>query len=175
VSSVRIESMHVAYNFRSPTSTTFNLPGHIEGESIALGKYMIERQAQWPFTTRGKQGESWKPPEDWECTPDKGQSPASAICNFQTQQNCSVVEVTHLQKSILRMEAAGPKIVLERLKEEWTQVADASVYGELKLEKQLWMLTALRNLRKTRSTNFISPNHDVTKILSLYENQGIST
>lgn len=43
------------------------------------------------------------------------------------------------------MEAASKKIMLERLREEWTEVADASVYRELELEKQMWMLTALRS------------------------------
>lgn len=60
-------------------------------------------------------------------------------------------EVLHLQRSVRRMEAASKKIMLERLREEWTEVADASVYRELELEKQMWMLTALRSFDGRRS------------------------
>jgi hypothetical protein len=72
------------------------------------------------------------------------------------------------------MEAASPKIILERLKEEWVEIADASVYRELELEKQLWMLSAMRGLKKksgmTQETKVLPPG--ITKILSLYENHG---
>jgi hypothetical protein len=71
------------------------------------------------------------------------------------------------------MEAASPKIILERLKEEWVEVADASVYRELELEKQLWMLSALRGLKKSGMTQETKvPPSGITKILSLYENHG---
>ena len=79
------------------------------------------------------------------------------------------------------MDAASVKIVLERLKEEWNEVADASVYRELELEKQLWMLTALQHLKKKSSVDLASTGHGLmegvsdsasTKLLSLYENHG---
>lgn len=75
------------------------------------------------------------------------------------------------------MEAASPKIVLERLKEEWVHVADASVYRELELEKQLWMLMALRSLKRKNSLEEIlrAQASEPTKILSLYENHGMPT
>jgi hypothetical protein len=73
------------------------------------------------------------------------------------------------------MEAASPKIILERLKEEWIEVPDASVYRELELEKQLWMLSSLRSLKKSSmipDVKINAPASDITKILSLYENHG---
>lgn len=77
------------------------------------------------------------------------------------------------------MEAASNKIILERLKEEWMEVADASVYRELELEKQLWMLTALRAIERStmrRSPPEVSRTPDGVskfgKMLSLYENHG---
>jgi hypothetical protein len=77
------------------------------------------------------------------------------------------------------MEAASPKIILERLKEEWIEIADASVYRELELEKQLWMLSALQGLKKTLSlipdVNTNPPTSGIMKILSLYENHGKGT
>ena len=42
------------------------------------------------------------------------------------------------------MESAGPKIILERLKEEWNDPVDEEADEELQLEKQLWVLTALQ-------------------------------
>jgi hypothetical protein len=63
----------------------------------------------------------------------------------------SSIEILHLQRSIRRMEAASKKIMLERLREEWTEIADASVYRELELEKQMWMLTALRSFDGRRN------------------------
>ncbi|KAH8595901.1 hypothetical protein B0O99DRAFT_511189 [Bisporella sp. PMI_857] len=73
------------------------------------------------------------------------------------------------------MEAAGFKIMLERLKEEWQEVADPSVYRELELEKQLWMLCAVRSLNKQMKTGrtsmpFLENPLGSTKVLSLYEN-----
>jgi hypothetical protein len=76
------------------------------------------------------------------------------------------------------MRAASPKIVLERLKEEWDGIADASVYRELELEKQLWMLSALRSLNKDQEGEIESPVPPAgiagSKALSLYENHGMS-
>lgn len=76
------------------------------------------------------------------------------------------------------MEAASSKIILERLKEEWIEVVDASIYRELELEKQRWMLFALRDLKTTRLSGCedsrriqVSPT-GTTKVLSLYENHG---
>jgi hypothetical protein len=73
------------------------------------------------------------------------------------------------------MDAASPKIVLERLREEWDGIADASVYRELELEKQLWMLSTLRSLSKNQDADAQStlvPSTPGTKVLSLYENHG---
>lgn len=72
------------------------------------------------------------------------------------------------------MESASPKIILERLKEEWLEVADASVYRELELEKQLWMLTALRGLKKRGNEDMEGSMSSRLKLLSLYENHGMS-
>ena len=73
------------------------------------------------------------------------------------------------------MDAASPKIILERLKEEWIGVADASIYRELELERQLWMLAALRTLHADDipvPDGVCSPAVVTRKILSLYENKG---
>lgn len=82
------------------------------------------------------------------------------------------------------MEAASPKIMLERLKEEWTTVEDATIYKEMEFEKQLWMLTALKWLTMKANTaaggetpdkplTYIPGPFVRTKVLSLYESKGI--
>jgi len=78
------------------------------------------------------------------------------------------------------MEAASTKIILERLREEWLDVPDASVYRELELEKQLWMLSALKSLNKQKdlqkiSTLSLEKSQKPVKVLSLYENHGMLT
>lgn len=43
------------------------------------------------------------------------------------------------------MEGAGPKIILDRLREEWSEsTLDDGLKEELALEKHLWALTALQ-------------------------------
>jgi hypothetical protein len=72
------------------------------------------------------------------------------------------------------MEAASDKIILERLKEEWIEVADAAVYRELEFEKQLWMISALRGFTK-QSSKVLEGDMAPSKILSLFENHGKSS
>lgn len=85
-----------------------------------------------------------------------------------------VHEISYAQRNIRKMEAANSKIILERLKEDWVQVADASMYRELELEKQLWMLAALRSLKTSSDVSIgqttLQPGG--AKSLSLYENHG---
>ncbi|EKD20854.1 uncharacterized protein L3040_000958 [Drepanopeziza brunnea f. sp. 'multigermtubi'] len=136
-----------------------------------------------PFLKKNKPSYTWKPPESWvsnEATPTSSptRSFSAPLRPIQERRHrAPPTEVANIRKSIRRMEAASPKIVLERLKEEWTQVADASVYRELELEKQLWMLTALRSLKRKNSLQEImeAQASEPTKILSLYENHASSS
>lgn len=140
------------------------------------------RTAGRPIILRGRQ-DSWKPPEVWRCPSEEAQVAKPTIRLVSTpkpveiprqKSKSPVVEVTHLQRSIRRMEAASSKIILERLKEEWIEVADASVYRELELEKQLWMLSALKSLKRSSgvSMEVKGLTTGAFKALSLYENHG---
>jgi len=142
---------------------------------------------------RSQQVGSWKAPEKWECPLDELEAPKSTAAKVfeapfrpkekrtisSKRQKSPLVEITHLQRSIRRMEAASQKIILQRLKEEWVGDADASVYRELELEKQLWMLSALRRLTKMGLSSDIgevdTDSSVPMKILSLYENHGTSS
>jgi hypothetical protein len=134
---------------------------------------------------RGRQQDSWRPPDTWECPAEAAKSPTTPLeaplrLSKNKKTSLQPSELTHLRKNLRRMEAASPKIVIERLKEEWIEIADASVYRELELEKQLWMLTTLRILEKKHSiskhsTELVVINKSSTspaKILSLFENHG---
>ncbi|KAL3418569.1 hypothetical protein PVAG01_10285 [Phlyctema vagabunda] len=82
-----------------------------------------------------------------------------------------------MQQRIRRMEAASPKIVLERLKEEWDDITDDAIYNELELEKHLWMLVGLRVLQRNATAGDANksvksqerPGSQAGKALSLYE------
>jgi len=139
---------------------------------------------------RNKNGETWRPPDAWDCniSPTEGGAPPKlpipatlrARTSKEKKPSSSQSDLAHLRRSIRRMEAASAKIMLERLKEEWIEVADAAVYRELELEKQLWMLCALRCLNKKKDLNqtptlSLGKMTEPTKVLSLYENYGLSS
>lgn len=159
--------------------------------SPILGRADMQ-QVGWPIASRSRQSGSWRPPDAWECPDEVHESlsisppkllgpPLLPLRSSRRKQ--PPLELSHLQRSIQRMDAASSKIVLERLKEDWLEVADASVYRELELEKQLWMLTALQHLKNKSSMNLTDHRKSIsldkataaTKMLSLYENHGKTT
>jgi hypothetical protein len=144
-----------------------------------------------PIAIRTREPDTWRAPDEWGCSFEEGpqlkiktinvvepsfqSDPADGWpCQRSDKWSASLpAEFIQLQRSVRRMEAASPKILLERLKEEWVDVGDPSVHRELESEKQLWMLTALRRfLRKPPEDNTDVSIHGITKVLSLYENQG---
>ncbi|PBP16438.1 hypothetical protein BUE80_DR012720 [Diplocarpon rosae] len=173
-------------NIVPPTTFVFPLPNCQTPEvppNISSRKEGAPQGSTFPVIKRTKPFYTWKPPETWGC--DDGTSQISPPRAFaaplrpikERRHKAPPTEITHLRKSIRRMDAASPKIILERLKEEWVGVADASVYRELELEKQLWMLTALRSLKKKNSLEDTSEAQILgsPKILSLYENHASSS
>ncbi|PBP16261.1 hypothetical protein BUE80_DR013067 [Diplocarpon rosae] len=168
------------------TTFVFPLPNCQSPEvppKISSRKEGAHQGSTFPVIKRTKPFYTWKPPETWGC--DDGTLKVSPPRVFsaplrpikERRHKAPPAEIAHLRKSIRRMDAASPKIILERLKEEWVGVADASVYRELELEKQLWMLTALRSLKKKNSLEDISEAQisGSPKILSLYENHASSS
>ncbi|CZT50540.1 uncharacterized protein RSE6_11547 [Rhynchosporium secalis] len=143
-----------------PRETTskveFPLPGAVfltSPEENTKNEISIRRNAH-PITKRPPHCYTWKPPETWECSTysPKALSPQRRTSTSlrpikEKHHKVPLSEIAHLQRSIRLMEAASSKIVLERLKEKWAEVADASIYRELEIEKQMWMLSALRKLK----------------------------
>ncbi|CAD6500832.1 BgTH12-06537 [Blumeria graminis f. sp. triticale] len=178
------ESTETVNQVSSPIKTisfTCNNTDSHEEVSKTLEKQELSK-IKLPQRSHRRVTEGWKPPDAWACLSDeefkalKTKSLARPAKNHTNQPPSkqapsTVFELSYLQRSIRRMEAASPKIVLERLKEEWNEIADASVYRELELERQLWMLTALRGLRKpVRQDHFDTGFLGAQKVLSLYEN-----
>ena len=84
-------------------------------------------------------------------------------------------ENSAIRLRVRRMEAASPKIILQRLVEEWDDDEDEAIYNELEFEKQLWMLVGLRSLRKAADSQHqgrLNGALEPCKVLSLYENHG---
>jgi hypothetical protein len=104
---------------------------------------------------------------------EKPQAPTRALDGISVAQN-TLLELTRFQRFIRRMETAGPKVILDRLKEEWHDPADAEADDELQLEKQLWVLTAFQLQNVGRLSTAPKPKCNTGKILELYGNLGKS-
>ncbi|KAK6585449.1 hypothetical protein PZA11_002176 [Diplocarpon coronariae] len=169
-----------------PTTFVFPLPNSQTPETPprkASQKEDVLHGGTFPVIKRTKPFYTWRPPETWGCDdgapkvplPREPSAPLRPMKGRRPQ--APPAEIAHLRRSIRRMDAASPKIILERLKEEWVGVADASVYRELELEKQLWMLTALRSLKRKNSLEdmFEAHSRGSAKVLSLYENHASSS
>lgn len=135
----------------------------------------------WPVPRKMRSTDAWRPPDTWECpsTEPQPNAPETPTRRVSRRKRLSSVpsDLAHLRRNIRRMDAASHRIVLERLQEEWLEVTDASMYRELELEKQLWMLSALNNLSKKSDLSVQVAALSVvkgagTRVLSLYENHG---
>lgn len=95
---------------------------------------------------------AWVPPSDWnilqpgerskddeELEEHKKLPPTPVLDGIAIAHN-SLLELTRFQRFIRRMENAGPKVILDRLKEEWDDPSDQETNEELHLEKRLWVL-----------------------------------
>ncbi|KAF2255517.1 hypothetical protein BU26DRAFT_471096 [Trematosphaeria pertusa] len=124
---------------------------------------------------------AWRPPPEWNIVLPGGlrhdkrlpPTPGDEEKEVAVARD-SPIELTRFQRFIRRMESAGPKIILDRMKEEWHDPVDAEADEELILEKQLWVLTAfqLQNLGQSRTAP--RPQCNTGKILELYGNLGKS-
>jgi hypothetical protein len=91
----------------------------------------------------------WNPPESWDIVKSRVEirkilDSDSSNDDAHDGQRQSTFIGSHFQRFVRRMESAGPRIILERLKEEWDLPGDRAMSDELQLEKHLWALTALQ-------------------------------
>ncbi|KAF2833325.1 hypothetical protein CC86DRAFT_415059 [Ophiobolus disseminans] len=110
------------------------------------------------------------PLSQWACLTPRGvpqemQVVPKPVASKVAVAHSSTLELTRFQRFIRRMESAGPRVVLDRLKEEWEEGEE--VDEELALEKQLWLLTGLQ-MQYPRVVP--TPMCATGKILELYGN-----
>ncbi|KAF1837621.1 hypothetical protein BDW02DRAFT_645298 [Decorospora gaudefroyi] len=120
---------------------------------------------------------SYAPFSEWQCLTPRG-VPAEMQIQMQsrpTPNNSAAAkgitdEPTRFQRFMHRMEGAGPKVILDRLKEDWQEGTGEGMDEELALEKQLWVLTGfqMQNLDQDRITP--KPKCNTGRILELYGN-----
>ncbi|KAF1990641.1 hypothetical protein K402DRAFT_200612 [Aulographum hederae CBS 113979] len=122
----------------------------------------LTEPTNWPLSKVSSESHKWQAPSDWEIFPSKKEThkitgslsstdgyspPLSRLITEPTPPTPppkDPVELTHFQRFVKRMESAGPKIILDRLREQWTEPIDDMTRVELELEKHLWALTALQ-------------------------------
>lgn len=82
----------------------------------------------------------------------------------------SAIELTRFQRFIRRMDGAGPRIVLDHLKEDHQVSPGGEVDEELILERQLWLLTGFQ-MQNRGNVRFAPKSQCNTgRILELYGN-----
>ncbi|KIV99974.1 uncharacterized protein PV09_08484 [Verruconis gallopava] len=125
--------------FHPPTTQR---TGQGSSTSITPNKSAIQNHAAQKVS-------QWTPPESWDIV--KSQVEVRKILDSDSSTDDMVDEHrqsmfvgSHFQRFVRRMESAGPRIILERLKEEWDLPGDRAMSDELQLEKHLWALTALQ-------------------------------
>lgn len=134
-----------------------------------------------PCTIIDPSNATWKPPTGWDIglsavkeqlqEQEKQVAPTRVLDGIAIAQN-TLLELTRFQRFIRRMETAGSKIILDRLKEEWHDPVDAEANEELQLEKQLWVLTAFQLQNLAHFEIAPKPACNTGKILELYGDLG---
>ncbi|EDU40361.1 conserved hypothetical protein [Pyrenophora tritici-repentis Pt-1C-BFP] len=76
----------------------------------------------------------------------------------------STMELSRFQRFIRRMEGAGPKVILDRIKEDWNQVASEEA------DEELWLLTGFHMQNLGRPTIAPQSECNTGRILELYGN-----
>lgn len=82
------------------------------------------------------------PLSQWEClsprrVPEEMHITPRSLVKKVAVAHSSTLELTRFQRFIRRMESAGPRIVLDRLKEEWQDAQDEAVDEEVCLKEKL--------------------------------------
>jgi hypothetical protein len=135
---------------------------------------------------------SCKPLSQWQCLTPRGVPSEMQIQSRLAPKKVTVSqgttsELSRFQRFIRRMEGAGPKVILDRLKEDWQWTAGGDVDEEvcsnpvdlyrvllmveqLVLEKQLWLLTGFQMLNLGREQTLPQPECNTGRILELYGN-----
>ncbi|KAI4924601.1 hypothetical protein J4E85_007717 [Alternaria conjuncta] len=118
---------------------------------------------------------SCKPLSQWQCLTPRGVPSEIQLQSRLTPKKVAVAQNTtpdlgRFTRFIRRMEGAGPKVILDRLKEDWQWSTGGDVDEELVLEKQLWLLTGFQMQNLGRERTLPKPECNTGRILELYGN-----
>ncbi|GME65643.1 hypothetical protein BKCO1_7300048 [Neofusicoccum parvum] len=112
---------------------------------------------------------TWEAPSDWDIASIRSYSMSNNRQSFESSFLCDpdAAELSQFQRFIRRMESAGPKVILDRLKDEPSPdvlAQDPYAEDEIAVEKHLWVLTALQ---LQNMENSLVPNQGVGPLLGL--------
>jgi hypothetical protein len=99
------------------------------------------------------------PLSQWEClsprrVPEEMHITPRSLVKKVAVAHSSTLELTRFQRFIRRMESAGPRIVLDRLKEEWQDPQDEAVDEEVCLKEELhWECGLIRHSSSLKSNS----------------------
>ncbi|KAH7130647.1 hypothetical protein B0J11DRAFT_548914 [Dendryphion nanum] len=146
-----------------------------QSTELATSSPQIEKHPSYASGLNDRTLVAWRPPSDWDVLlpnpldADLRKSLPPLPREDELAMAAEIpLELTRFQRFIRRMESAGPKIILDRVKEEWHNPVDLETGDEMMLEKQLWVLTAFQLQNLGRYSRF--PRTHTGKILELYGN-----
>ncbi|KAI1465624.1 uncharacterized protein F4812DRAFT_452166 [Daldinia caldariorum] len=105
----------------------------------------------WNGTDRLGNPDAWKPPHEWECTPNRQlatHSDEEGLHNSlisDDSERCMSPSLAALQREVRMMAAATPELMLANIKSSMGYSSDATVYKELEMAKKRWMFSALQH------------------------------
>ena len=143
-------------------------PRLLEGFPSVLKSVTISVDAS-PTSQESQNRPIWEAPNAWGFVTKKESNRTSSLydnspgspTSFSTQvreipqireepplsasTSASSTSPQHFSRLVKRMDNASPKVILDRLSEDWGDVGDPLLREELELEKHLWALTAVEN------------------------------
>ncbi|KAI1799825.1 hypothetical protein F4811DRAFT_71956 [Daldinia bambusicola] len=105
----------------------------------------------WNGTDKLGNPDAWKPPHEWECTPNRQlttHSDEEGLHNSlisDDSERCMSPSLAALQREVRMMAAASPELMLANIKSSMGYSSDATVYKELEMAKKRWMFSALQH------------------------------
>jgi len=166
---------------RKNSLSTYDLkpPGNLSRSPSRTATLAKRPSFPTPTKIRIQNTRSWRSPDTWDANSANPDTPSATSMHGSpirdqgvVQSPMSTLDLHAVQREMAKMAAASPHIISVRLKEDWGSSVDASFYKELEMEKQRWMLSALRTLNKPAIDSSINGGEG-QKILALYESQGM--
>ncbi|KAI0169495.1 hypothetical protein GGR52DRAFT_592105 [Hypoxylon sp. FL1284] len=140
----------------------------------------------WNANERLGNPDAWKPPHEWDCTPNKEQATRQdddklyMLLMSDDVEQCMSPDLAALQREVRMMAAAEPDLKLANIKSTMGHASDAMVYKELEMTKKRWLFSALQHegyiplvdcVENCPGSSGSSSSPRSPRILALYETQ----